>query len=51
MDMATHCVDLLEWLLASPVVEVFAYGDTLVPKSGVNFTVFAQICPKTGLCS
>ncbi len=30
IDMGTHCVDLLEWLLASPVVEVFAYGDTLV---------------------
>jgi predicted dehydrogenase len=30
MDMGTHCIDLLEWLLGSRVVEVSAYVDTLV---------------------
>ncbi len=32
LDMGTHCLDLLEWILNSPVVEVTGFQDLLVQK-------------------
>jgi len=29
IDMATHCYDLLEYIIGSPIAEVFAFADTL----------------------
>ena len=30
IDMGTHCLDLLEWIMASPIVEVTGFTDLLV---------------------
>ena len=30
LDMGTHCIDLLEWIMESPVVEVAGFQDLLV---------------------
>jgi predicted dehydrogenase len=32
LDMGTHCLDLLEWIMASPIVEVTGFTDLLVHK-------------------
>lgn len=32
MDLGTHCLDLLEWLLGSPIVEVAGFQDQLVQR-------------------
>lgn len=36
MDMATHCYDLLAWILGSPIKEVFAFADTQTFKYPVD---------------
>lgn len=36
IDMATHCYDLLQYIIGSPIVEVFAYTDTLTFKYPVE---------------
>jgi predicted dehydrogenase len=32
IDMGTHCLDLLEWIMESPIVEVTGFTDLLVHK-------------------
>lgn len=36
MDMATHCYDLLEFVIGSPIQEVFAFTDTLTHRYPVD---------------
>lgn len=36
IDMATHCYDLLEFIIGSPIVDVFAHADTLTFKYPVE---------------
>ena len=36
-------------LIMESIIETKAI--TILPKSGVKFTVFVQICPKIGVCS
>jgi predicted dehydrogenase len=38
IDMGSHCLDILEWILDSPIVEVFAFHDRLVHPYDVEDT-------------
>ena len=38
IDMGSHCLDLLEWIFGSRIVEVFAFHDSLVQSYDVEDT-------------
>jgi predicted dehydrogenase len=43
IDMGSHCLDILEWIFSSRIVEVFAFHDSLVQNYDVEDTSTAIV--------
>lgn len=48
IDMATHCYDLLQYIIGSKIVDVFAYADTLTFKYPVEDSSTTMVRFKNG---